>query len=96
MIYSLNFILIFTADVLESFATHPPLLLPTTDFQLDLKIPPEDDEFVKCLRGLCQSFGGEGMQDFSEAIAHKIINISVKFSKIFSDSWIRTDTFQIF
>lgn len=41
-----------TSEVLESFATHPPLMLPSSNFILDLNTAPECDEFFKLLNGL--------------------------------------------
>jgi len=54
-----------TSDVLESFATHPPLLLPSTNFQLDLNKSPNDEEFAKCLLHLNHAYGNsKGLQDY--------------------------------
>ena len=52
------FIHISTADVLESFATHPPLLLPTTNFVLDLTKAPTDKSFFKYRDKMNSLFGG--------------------------------------
>ena len=46
-----------TADVLESFATHPPLLLPTTDFIMDLENIPHEDEFSGILTEIQKLYG---------------------------------------
>ena len=46
----------FSAEVLESFATHPPLILPSSGFVIDLNKTPNSDEFYKNLILLKEKF----------------------------------------
>lgn len=38
-----------SSEILESFATHPPLMLPSTNFVLDLNNAPDSEEFSRYL-----------------------------------------------
>ena len=42
--------------MLESFATHPPLILPSSGFIIDLNKTPDSDEFYKNLITLKEKF----------------------------------------
>eukprot|EP00794_Sanderia_malayensis_P009188 gene9188-10162_t len=46
-----------STDVLESFATHPPLLLPTSNFMMDLNKLPEDRTFEDYLSEINTTYG---------------------------------------
>ena len=48
--------LFFSAEVLESFATHPPLILPSSGFIIDLNRTPDSDEFYKNMIILKEKF----------------------------------------
>ncbi|XP_070581241.1 ras-associating and dilute domain-containing protein-like isoform X2 [Ptychodera flava] len=45
-----------TADILESFNNHPPLVLPNSEFIMDLDNPVKDDTFYDHLQTLADTF----------------------------------------